>query len=59
MVNAVENVNNLDENWKESLVFAVGETTARLAQDYLNLRSEGSAAGNGKTLAPLIVESKF
>lgn len=59
VMNAEESTNNLERNWKESLVFSVGETTARLVQDNLHLSSEGSSAGNGKTLAPMILESEL
>uniref|UniRef100_A0A1B6I713 Uroporphyrinogen-III synthase n=1 Tax=Homalodisca liturata TaxID=320908 RepID=A0A1B6I713_9HEMI len=58
VMNAIENAENLDHRWQELQTFAVGETTARLVNENLKLNPEGSCAGNGVTLAPIILSSK-
>lgn len=56
--NAVGTADNLNSKWYEELIFAVGETTARHVKDKLRLDSDGSFAGNGASLAPVIINSK-
>lgn len=49
----------LDPRWQSLLTFAVGETTARLVRDNLQLSPQGSSAGNGVTLAPIIIGCRY
>uniref|UniRef100_A0A1B6KYP7 Uroporphyrinogen-III synthase n=1 Tax=Graphocephala atropunctata TaxID=36148 RepID=A0A1B6KYP7_9HEMI len=57
VINAVESAEQLDHRWRELQTYAVGEATARLVTENLKLNPEGSCAGNGFTLAPIILSN--
>lgn len=43
--------------WREKSVYVVGETTARLAEERLNLVTMGKESGNSEALADLIIQT--
>lgn len=58
VISAINN-STLHLDWHNYPIFTVGETTARIVSTYLDLKTEGSCAGNGAALAPIILSCKW